>query len=411
LTGNGTILHIQSIDLSTPGTITSENSGAPVNLSDAYFSDLNTGWVVGGNGTVITGAGGAWSTQISASPPRLLRSVAFNSGRGVAVGFSGSVLITSNGLNWIEISGGPVNTLNAVSFTSDGLYGWAVGSANSILNIDLSPTGGGAWVPTSGVSGAFNGVFALSDTNVWVVGNGGVIYHYTGGWSLHTTVTGGGNLNGVHFLPNGASGWAVGRKPSNNPGVSQIYNYNSGTNTWTAQSASSFPTSLTLNSVHFVSAANGWAVGTGGTILSTSDGGANWTCRLTSATSGVAPCGSSTGPAITWNSVYFTDLSNGWAVGASGNIYRTVNGGANWTAQASGTSSTLFGARFLDSTHGWIVGANGLILATSNGSSWAPQAMVGTIQSLRSVFFTDPQNGWAVGANGTILHTRTGGNN
>jgi photosystem II stability/assembly factor-like uncharacterized protein len=41
------------------------------------------------------------------------------------------------------------------------------------------------------------------------------------------------------------------------------------------------------------------------------------------------------------NSLYgvtFTDASHGWAVGGTGTILATSNGGATWTAQSSGTT-------------------------------------------------------------------------
>ncbi|MGL5890713.1 MAG: WD40/YVTN/BNR-like repeat-containing protein, partial [Bacteroidia bacterium] len=57
-------------------------------------------------------------------------------------------------------------------------------------------------------------------------------------------------------------------------------------------------TTATLFSVHFVSAAQGWACGTGGTMVSTIDGGQNWVPQ----TSGVA---------TPLNAVWFADALNG----------------------------------------------------------------------------------------------------
>nr|MCU0294777.1 YCF48-related protein [Candidatus Nanopelagicales bacterium] len=64
--------------------------------------------------------------------------------------------------------------------------------------------------------------------------------------------------------------------------------------------------------------------------------------------------------------VAFTDTSHGWAVGDGGTILATSDGGATWTAQSSGTTeNVLYGVAFTDASHGWAVGGGGTILATS----------------------------------------------
>ena len=64
----------------------------------------------------------------------------------------------------------------------------------------------------------------------------------------------------------------------------------------------------------------GWAVGSYGTIITTTDGGVNWTSQE-----------SRTGYDL--NSVYFTDSNTGWAVGRSGTILHTTNGGATFVEE------------------------------------------------------------------------------
>jgi len=55
-------------------------------------------------------------------------------------------------------------------------------------------------------------------------------------------------------------------------------------------------------------------------------------------------------------SVYFADDKKGWIVGGTGLIFATVDGGATWTAQESGSKANLRGVRFKDPDHGWVVG-------------------------------------------------------
>jgi photosystem II stability/assembly factor-like uncharacterized protein len=155
-----------------------------------------------------------------------------------------------------------------------------------------------------------------------------------------------------------------------------------------------------LTDVFLIDNNTGWAVGYSGTILKTTNGGANWLLQ-TSGTSN-------------WlGSVHFTDTNTGWAVGNSGTILKTTNGGTVWTQQASVTISWLNSVYFTDSNTGWTVGGDyptGIILKTTNGGiNWTQQASV-TNYGLSSVYFTDSNTGWALGY-ATIFKTTNGGTN
>src|SRR6185295_12011910 len=58
--------------------------------------------------------------------------------------------------------------------------------------------------------------------------------------------------------------------------------------------------------------------------------------------------------------------SNGWAVGDAGTIVRTTNAGANWTRVTTGTSFSLNGIWFTSPSEGWAVGQSGTILKSIN---------------------------------------------
>jgi hypothetical protein len=151
-----------------------------------------------------------------------------------------------------------------------------------------------------------------------------------------------------------------------------------------------------LVGVDFADAQTGWAVGAGGTILATRNGGASWEVQH-----------SSTDQRLLY--VYFADAQTGWAVGAGGTILCTRNGGASWEPQRSGADQDLTGVHFADLQTGWAVGDGGTILATPNGgASWERQHG-GTDKDLYAVHFADAQTGWTVGDGGTILATRNGG--
>jgi len=145
-----------------------------------------------------------------------------------------------------------------------------------------------------------------------------------------------------------------------------------------------------LEDFSFIDANNGFAVGTRGTILRTTDGGNNWDILAS-------------GTDDDLYSVSFTDPNTGTVVGNFGAILRTTDAGNHWTIQRDGMSDVLFGVSFVDANIGTAVGSDGLILRTTDaGGNWTNQAS-GTTSSLNDVSFTDVQNGTAVGDNGTIL--------
>jgi photosystem II stability/assembly factor-like uncharacterized protein len=185
---------------------------------------------------------------------------------------------------------------------------------------------------------------------------------------------------------NATSAWAVGTGGT-------IEHSSDGGQTWQLQSA---PTTATLHAVAFADQLTGWAVGEGGTVFQTGDEGRFWN-------------GESTPTKSTLNGVAFLDPADGWAVGDGGTVLRTTNGGMNWTPQPSGTTASLNAIRFATPTTGVIVGAGGTILRTSNGGqTWTREAPP-TTADLSAVDFADANTGWAVGAHGVTLRTTNGG--
>jgi photosystem II stability/assembly factor-like uncharacterized protein len=120
----------------------------------------------------------------------------------------------------------------------------------------------------------------------------------------------------------------------------------------------------------------------------------------------------------------FVDIINGWAVGDSGLICRTRDGGHTWEKQTSGTDLDLYSVFFIDSSTGWAVGRatwfndpHNVILHTADGGGhWVTQYATEE-GPFYSVYFTDANNGWVAGCyylispglNGWILHTTDGG--
>ena len=152
--------------------------------------------------------------------------------------------------------------------------------------------------------------------------------------------------------------------------------------------------------------------------------------------------------------VQFVNRDTGWAVGAQGTIIRSLDGGATWQDDSSGTAGRLFGLHalsadiayavgaapigaggvmlkrdgeshvwellqttdrcltgvfFINTATGWATGDSGSVYIKTGSSDSLVPVRTDTTGDLLGLHFVDSQNGWAVGRNGTILHTSNAG--
>ena len=82
------------------------------------------------------------------------------------------------------------------------------------------------------------------------------------------------------------------------------------------------------------------------------------------------------------NAVAFADAQNGWLVGQGGLVLSTTVAGESWHQLSSGTPRDLFGISALDPLRAWVVGGKGgrngagIILSTTNGgANWSQQSI------------------------------------
>ncbi|MCH8300131.1 MAG: T9SS type A sorting domain-containing protein [Candidatus Marinimicrobia bacterium] len=365
------------------------------------FVDANNGWVVGDSAKILRtiNGGTTWTLVTNTGIPSSSRSGALffldpNIG-WIAVGSEGPedniVLHTvDGGVNWTTSSVLGTSDIFGIDFV-DANSGWVASDGGGIAH---TTNGGETWTlqSSSVINNELHDVFALPDgVNLWTVGEIGTILHTADGgsvWEIQTSdLTD--RVASVFFIDDQV-GWAVGGGPN----ISGIVGTSDGGATWVSQ----ITFTGDLYSVRFLNANEGWAAGTGGLMLHTTDAGANW-ANQTSGTSDLL------------YSVFFVDQNNGWAVGENGTIIGTIDGGANWTAEVSGTANHLRDVSFTNTTTGIAVGDSGTVIRTTDaGANWIPQVS-GTNSDLFGVFFVDAGIGHAVGRNGTILYTTDGGQN
>lgn len=140
------------------------------------------------------------------------------------------------------------------------------------------------------------------------------------------------------------------------------------------------PTGQTLSDYFFLDSNTAWAVGEGGAILKTTDGGATWNPQRSGSTSNL------------WR-VRFADANNGWALGAGNLVLHTTDGGAHWQAQAAGYNSYVYsgGGRF------WAINAQQAVYApayasvgyytTDGGDNWQAGTLLPTTVTANGTLF------------------------
>lgn len=340
--------------------------------ADLRFSDERNGWACMNNGDFeiifrTSDGGRTWSQQrASALVPMM----------SVTLPTPSEVAITSWPLQNTFLPPVVLQSTNSTTFTIDStnapaasvLLGSAVASDSALWAVGSQATvfrkarGGASWVRRT------NGFFTADDvlTSIAAAGNSMVVVG-------RGTVTGAGAGPLVRVTANSGQSWT------------SVLPLGSG--------------NATLNDVAFATNRIGWAVGTGGMIITTFDGGQTW-ARQTSGTTAEL------------RSVFFVDVNTGWAVGGGTEnaiILKTTNGGDSWQRQAAPADSQLRGVWFSDAQTGWAVGAGGMILGTVNGGeSWRIQQS-GTKANLNGVAFASKARGWVVGDSGVVLRTLNAG--
>jgi photosystem II stability/assembly factor-like uncharacterized protein len=275
-----------------------QNSGSANSLRGVFFTSQNTGFAVGGLGTILKtlDRGANWLPQNSGTY-NFFTSVFFSDeNTGWVCGQNGIIeKTTDGGLSWIAQSSGTDNTLQSIYFVNS-TYGWAAGDTGTVV---ITNDGGSNWsAQTNLIQDDLLSIYFTDTNNGFTVGDAG--------WVLLT---------------------------------------NNGGTTWTTTQVGPW----WLHTVYFTNSSTGYAAGYSGTILKTENAGSNWAPYSTDTTAGFLE-------------VFFINNNYGWAVGENGIIYNTLNAGQSWELESSGTSKSLFSVYFTDMNTGWAVGNDGTIL-------------------------------------------------
>lgn len=319
-----------------------QTSGTNRNLNDLYFINSNTGWVVGDSIVLKTTNGGVnWFAQSIPISAKLFSVYFLNELTGFVTGNKEYALLiteiyvfktTNGGINWITVNT-DYSSLNAVTARSSDI--WAI-DGNIIFKTYSDFPG-----------------FACT----------GRIDKSTNGGLNFSSVLSYGDFTGLCFI-NSQIGWTTSNFSQDiPPSVFKIFRTtNSGLN-WSVMYRDSINVPLMAHhskQIQFLNSNTGYSLlyGMLGTkFLKTTNGGTSWDSSKFNHNKNQA--------------MYFVDVNTGWIGGSyysvNSNISKTTNGGMNWTDQNIGGSQFIQNILFVNSMTGWAVGYSGVILKTING--------------------------------------------
>lgn len=298
------------------------------NLKSVFFVDNDIGFTVGDSGTILktTDRGETWFSVLDSTFFSTINidkndvhfySIYFtNLNNGYVVGFkfngdnSGIILNTiDGGKTWNEQQA-PSNIYLSISFT-DKDTGYVVGESGTVLK---TTNGGKLWFEIQSWQESLYSVFFVKNTNV--------------GYMLGSSSGSGGD---IFKTVDGGINWSI------------VYN--------------SSMNSPYFSSIYFTDTNNGY-VGGNGIFLKTTDGGLTWTNMI------------SNNSII--NSIYFVNFDVGYAICSnleSSKYYflKTINSGLTWDSLPQQYITNIYSLYFTDISNGYVVGDSGNILKTTNG--------------------------------------------
>ncbi len=318
---DSTIICGESIELTTETNWFAMNSGTTKNLKSAYFTNPNTGYLVGDSGIILKTINGAisFTTQTSGTYDNLFTVYFTGVDTGYILGNNGLILKTINGgTTWTSQTSGTTLGLHAIFFTS-AQTGYVGGDDGLILK---TTNGGSSWTQLSTYVNTMFRSFYFTNTD---------------------------------------TGYAVGYS-----GVAGIIKTTNGGATWISQYTQN---NINFQSVWFTSKDTGFVSGTAGNgfIMKTTNGGNNWIVQYNEN--------------MVVRSMNFTSKTTGYVLAfmmgssvVTPVILKTSNGGLSWVSRQLPSVNYLNSIFFSNLLTAYICGNNGALLksAAMNSYSWTP---------------------------------------
>jgi photosystem II stability/assembly factor-like uncharacterized protein len=282
-----------------------QTSGTTQTLNSVYFTSSNIGYVVGNNGIILktTDKGARWNIQVSGTTSNLYSVRFLDAQNGFAVGDNVFLKTTNGGVSWILNTTSLSYSAKTVFFINQNT-GYAAGGNGTISK---TINGGSVWVaflvePYT----MFTSLYFTNPSTGFAVGLTGMYLKTTNGgnswFSKYADASK--NYYSVQFV-NENTGYITGGWVN-----STVMKSENAGNTWTNLFSNAF--GVRLYSGSFIDAEKGYVCGRYGTILRTSDGGSTWLNETSGTTAFLY-------------GIHYLNEQAAYAVGDGGTILSTVS--------------------------------------------------------------------------------------
>ena len=367
-------------------------------LLDVKFIDLQNIIIVGGNDDYFGGRdpivlrssdGGETWMNISSQFPRGLNSISYyNSNTAVCAGFAGGMYkTTDSGYNWTKLYSGFLSDFGQLcTFDTSGFYTIGTDFPANQLILLYTDNGGEVWQTKNAPSVLYSGYIDFLDADYGMIsGNNLIFYTLDGCNTWHQGTTPPNSSFGDVKIINNNKAFLSGSRDS-------LLKSTDGGNTWFSVNIG---TTGYLARIIFKDLLNGLIIANSGPSIITTDGGENWN-------------------AINYNFGWLWDgtffgSDNIALAGSDGRIYISEDAGQSWTEKIVAPSGTYISSiSFKDSLNGTAVGETGLILSTTDGGDTWNQQFSPTLTDFSDIEYSQNNSGIIKGEDGVIIGTKKG---
>ena len=324
------------------------------------------------------------------------QNIAYATGWGSLVGAQPSIQIktTDGGVTWTYLVQDAVNKTYDNMYDlyfKDALTGLAVGGGGRTGLVVKTTDGGAKWVPVEVPCGSLiSRVFGYGNSIIGVTSAGAFLSSKDFGTSWEM-------LTQIPITPL-ASIFAVNNNVIYAGGQDGVFmKTTDGGKNWKGTYQRINNSSSNIQGLYFVNENTGYSANSYGVIAKTTDGGNTWSYAMKDTTDAT----------ITNYGVHFISESVGYVVGKAGNnvdvVYKTVNGGADWTNTKYILSTNLRGVAFYNAQNGIAVAEKMKAMYTKDGgTTWTASVINGVptgsaTANLREVTYLDASTAIAAG--------------